>query len=444
MKITYALFSVIFLSLILFLPVAVAQSVPDWVKNTAGWWADGQIDDQVFVNGIQFLIKEDIIQVSNTISNNKNSELIPQWIKNTAGWWATNQISEGEFLNAIEFLIKTGIIIIETNENEKHPNQNPMELLDDLSFLKQIVIPDEQSDHFINSHGFRGPEISEDKPSNTFRVFVVGGSTTYGIGVNDANTITSLLQKKLDEKNYTQTIEVTNAGFSGARSIEEIKLIKEKLLDFTPDLIIAYDGYNDIKNYYGENIDPEYSQFSEKQSSPINWKTNWIELCKLGEVYDFKTVVTLQPFLGAGNKLLTDNEYSMYNGFVFPEILAEYYVNYVEQLDEINQNCTAAYDLRYVFDMHLGSIYWDYVHVGNNGNEIIAKIFYEIVNDSIKDNDYGENNINKFSSTAYSVSELLNDKINAQKIELSNKDYSDQNLIGKKFLWRSYKRHRFL
>ena len=175
MKIIYALFSVIFLSLILFLPVAVAQSVPNWVKNTAGWWADGQIDDQVFVNGIQFLIKEDIIQVSNTISNNKNSELIPQWIKNTSGWWATNQISEGEFLNAIEFLIKTGIIIIETNENEKQPNQNPMELLDDLSFLKQIVIPDKQSDHFINSHGFRGPEISEDKPSNTFRVFVVGG-----------------------------------------------------------------------------------------------------------------------------------------------------------------------------------------------------------------------------------------------------------------------------
>ena len=45
-----------------------------------------------------------------------------------------------------------------------------------------------------------GPEISKDKPSNTFRVFVVGGSTTYGSGVNDANTIPSLLQKKLDEK----------------------------------------------------------------------------------------------------------------------------------------------------------------------------------------------------------------------------------------------------
>ena len=426
------LFALVCCVLIITPSVFAEEKVPGWVKNNAGWWADALINDHEFVNAIEFLIKEGMIQVDAKAVSEK-SDSIPEWIKNTAGWWAANQISEIEFLNAIEFLIETGIITIETSENEKQFIQNPMEFLNDLSFLKHIVIPDNQSKHFINSDGFRSPEISENKPSNTFRVFVVGGSTTYGSGVNDANIITSLLQKKLDEKNYTQTIEVINAGFSGARSIEEIKLIKEKLLDFAPDLIIVYDGYNDVKNYYGENFDPENSQFSEKQSSPINWKTNWIELCKLGEVHNFKTVVTLQPFLGAGNKLLTDNEYSMYNGFIFPVTLAEYYVNYVEQLDEINQNCTAAYDLRYVFDMYLGSIYWDYVHVGNSGNEIIAKIFYEIVNDSIKDNDYGENNINKFSSSAYNISELLFDKINAQKIELSNKDYSDQNLIGKNF-----------
>ena len=180
-----------------------------------------------------------------------------------------------------------------------------------------------------------------------------------------------------------------------------------------------------------------------KESSPINWKTNWIELCKFGEAHNFKTIVTLQPFLGGGNKLLTDNEYSMYKSYGFPVILDEYYVNYVEQLDEINQNCAAAYDLRYVFDTYLGSIYWDYVHVGNSGNEIIAKIFYEIVNDNIKNSDNGKNNINKFSSSqesdflppdsAYNLPELLLDKIKAEKIELSNKDYSDQNLAGKNF-----------
>ncbi len=38
--------------------------IPDWIKNNAGWWADGQIDDNSFVQGIQFLIKEGIMKIS--------------------------------------------------------------------------------------------------------------------------------------------------------------------------------------------------------------------------------------------------------------------------------------------------------------------------------------------------------------------------------------------
>ena len=38
-------------------------TIPDWVKNNAEWWADGQIDDNTFANGIQYLIKEGIISV---------------------------------------------------------------------------------------------------------------------------------------------------------------------------------------------------------------------------------------------------------------------------------------------------------------------------------------------------------------------------------------------
>lgn len=37
--------------------------IPDWIRNNAAWWADGQIDDSTFVSGIQFLIKQGIIRV---------------------------------------------------------------------------------------------------------------------------------------------------------------------------------------------------------------------------------------------------------------------------------------------------------------------------------------------------------------------------------------------
>ena len=35
--------------------------VPPWVKNNASWWAEGLIDDDAFAQGIEFLIKEGII-----------------------------------------------------------------------------------------------------------------------------------------------------------------------------------------------------------------------------------------------------------------------------------------------------------------------------------------------------------------------------------------------
>ena len=38
-------------------------TVPEWVKNTAGWWASGTIDDGTFVNAIQYLIQEGLIRV---------------------------------------------------------------------------------------------------------------------------------------------------------------------------------------------------------------------------------------------------------------------------------------------------------------------------------------------------------------------------------------------
>ena len=39
------------------------SNVPEWIKNNAGWWADGAIDDESFLQGIEFLVKEGIIPV---------------------------------------------------------------------------------------------------------------------------------------------------------------------------------------------------------------------------------------------------------------------------------------------------------------------------------------------------------------------------------------------
>jgi hypothetical protein len=87
------------------------QKVPEWVKNNAGWWAAGQIDDDTFIQGIQFMIKEGIIKILATSQNiDSNSDEIPEWVKNNAGWWAAGQIDNDSFIQGIQFLIKEGII----------------------------------------------------------------------------------------------------------------------------------------------------------------------------------------------------------------------------------------------------------------------------------------------------------------------------------------------
>ena len=49
----YAIASLLALfALGLMIPNAFAENVPDWVKNTAGWWANDKISEEEFVNAI--------------------------------------------------------------------------------------------------------------------------------------------------------------------------------------------------------------------------------------------------------------------------------------------------------------------------------------------------------------------------------------------------------
>ena len=66
------------------MPYAFAAEVPDWIKNNAGWWADGIIDDSSFVSGIEWLVSNGIIEVPSTAVSGTAESTIPGWVKNTA------------------------------------------------------------------------------------------------------------------------------------------------------------------------------------------------------------------------------------------------------------------------------------------------------------------------------------------------------------------------
>ena len=100
----------------------------------------------------------------------------------------------------------------------------------------------------INSHGFRGPEFEAEKPDDTYRIFVIGGSSTFGIGTADGSTIPAHLERMYREANPLPhlRIEVINAGIPAAQSYTESLMVKNQILRLDPVLLIVYDGHNDI------------------------------------------------------------------------------------------------------------------------------------------------------------------------------------------------------
>ena len=100
-----------------FLPVVVNRldneiSIPVWIRNNAGWWATDKIDDSSFLQGIQYLIKEKIMLIPQTEKSPDTdpAQSVPAWVKNNAGWWAGGEIDDKTFVSGIQYLIKVGII----------------------------------------------------------------------------------------------------------------------------------------------------------------------------------------------------------------------------------------------------------------------------------------------------------------------------------------------
>ena len=90
--------------------------IPTWVKNNARWWSEGQIEDNDFVKGLQYLIQSEIIKIPQTQSQTNSSQQIPIWIKNNAGWWANGTITDGDFVKGIQYLMQEDIIQIKAEQ----------------------------------------------------------------------------------------------------------------------------------------------------------------------------------------------------------------------------------------------------------------------------------------------------------------------------------------
>ena len=270
----------------------------------------------------------------------------------------------------------------------------------------------------INNQGIRGAEVPLEKSDDTFRIFVVGGSTTFGnFASSDSTTIPGYLQSLINEIDMDKKIEVFNLGVFARTSFEEVYDLKQNFLKYNPDLIIAYDGWNDLYqdfNRFEEGtttsnltdlskiyniIKRNYATFrvaldilnsfntediklipdGENMKDKANaWVQNWDSICKLGKENNFETIVFLQPVLGTGEKPMSEWEKYKIETQGYTSVVP-YYTNLQEKIPILNKKCFAAYDVSEIFNDIDEPIYITMGHMGDRGNEIVANEIFILI-----------------------------------------------------------------
>jgi len=308
----------------------------------------------------------------------------------------------------------------------------------------RLLVPNQSGEYLnVNSDGFRGEEFNFQE--DDYKIFILGGSTLFGFITNgDEYTIPAILEKKFKDNDID--VKIINAGIPGAYSRAEAHYLENHIMEFSPNMIIMYDGVNDgdhqlydftdaefESNNYFENNNLEYSKSGRTGLlsffAKIDYQTgmgavqffkslintsgtnaidnssanviqinnleeelfakaqrlekNWDQICSIGKDQGFKTINIIQPGLATSDRILSSSEKIILQN---PSRATEFLKTL--DLNNVNpRNCEKILDLRNTFEgMDEISIFFDSTHMDNFGNEVVAnKIYEEILPIVIKD-----------------------------------------------------------
>ena len=286
--------------------------------------------------------------------------------------------------------------------------------------------------HNVDANGVRATHYKADeKKDGVKKIFILGGSTLWGTGAADWETIPSYLAKFLNKNNPEYM--VTNYGETGYVASQELnRLISEIKKQNIPNIVVFYDGINDAfagayaldalktpsyhtrmdqfekmfkgnrathffeilkTTYIFQAIDlargkllPHPEERWEKKIKDAEMQeavqrtvkyliSNYKIASAIGKEYGFRVIFCLQPNIYLGKKVLQEYE----KEFLKTRLRAVDLV-YAEIKRIIKENTSSGiYDLSDVFETVTEPIYIDWTHTGPLGNYHVAKKIGEII-----------------------------------------------------------------
>jgi len=276
--------------------------------------------------------------------------------------------------------------------------------------------------------------------SGVKKIFMFGGSTLWGTGAPDWETIPSYLAKFLNENNSRCIVyNYGETGFVASQGLN--RLITEIKKGNVPQLVIFYTGINDSSagavclsalktpcyHTFMEQFEKVFKKskstsfleilkttytyraidffkkrlFSDQEErwkrivkeedreeaickTARYWLSNYNITSAIGKEYGFKVILVLQPSLYSGKKILQDYEKAMLKGSQ-PTVNA----TYKEIRKTVKEGDFAGiYDLSNIFEEISEPIYIDWAHIGRLGNYYVANEIAKIIKEENLLNDY--------------------------------------------------------
>ena len=287
----------------------------------------------------------------------------------------------------------------------------------------------------INEDGDRATRYNSAR-DDSLKMWVFGGSTVWGFGAPDNETIPSYLAALLNAEWGVDTT-VRNLGESAFVSTQEVsRLILELQRGRRPDVVVIYDGVNDayagtyspgvpgaIQNqdqigsrvegleiwgawirslgiyraadFVLEKVGIESNVAHSEANSVADlelqrraietaniWLENYQVVAALGETYGFDVIMALQPNLFISGKPLQPYESDILqeierNALVFAQGTRLAYSTIQERLE--SEDYDRIYDFTGAFNDIPSSLYVDEVHVTGTGNRRLAEMLYSAI-----------------------------------------------------------------
>jgi hypothetical protein len=157
-------------------------------------------------------------------------------------------------LNTIENIDKTSNIP-RTGQKVKlgkiiRLSKNPRIIYELLPNLSVIFVYDQlKKNVFVstNSDGFRGKIIPINKTPQSKRIVGIGDSLMFGWGVRDEETYLSILSELLNSNYPECSWEIINMAVPGYNTVMEVETLKEKGLQYKPDIVLIHYFWNDLR-----------------------------------------------------------------------------------------------------------------------------------------------------------------------------------------------------